>query len=171
MTRKNSTILTIVIAILVAVYWNLYRDAFRKHDIQISYTVRSRNGDTGGRMARGATAMNTMPMVTLNFGLDEKYQLTRVKVVTESEFSKNKYAHALWEMVSKSNSPPLMAFVYGDRIWGMHPAVPSAEPEALQEGVPYHIFVEAGKLQGDRVFTVGGSPANSDTNTPPPAQN
>jgi len=171
MTRKNSIIIVVLLAVLVAVYWNLYKDAFRKHDIQISYTVRTRNGDTGSRIANGSSALAAMPMVTLNFGLDEKYKLTRVKVVPEAEYSTNKYAHPLWEMVSKSNSPPVMAFIYGDRIWGMHPAVQAAEPEPLQEGVAYHIFVEAGKFQGDRLFSIGGSPDNTNTNTPPPAQN
>ena len=86
------------------------------------------------------------------FTLDGEYRLTAVKVVPAAALATNKHPVALWRLVTKSNSPPLKGFYYGQRIPGMVPFQTNAPPKGLQPNVTYRLFIEAGRARGEKDF-------------------
>ena len=144
MTRKQ-WMLVMLAVILGSLSLYLNRDWFAKDSIQI--ICRSRANRTGGRPP-GDSAVE--PVV---FGLSRSAKLTSLKVLSVSDLQTNKYPHALWHLISESNSVPVKEFYYGTHIHGMHPEVKDTQAEPLEPGISYRLFLEAGSLKGQRDFT------------------
>lgn len=89
----------------------------------------------------------------VNFSFDQPYPLKYLKVVSISALESNKYALPVWELKSDSNSVPIKYFIYGQGIRGMHPAVKGTRAEPLEPGTKYRLFIESGRLKGQRDFT------------------
>ncbi len=88
----------------------------------------------------------------ISFSLNDKYALTSVKVVEESDFKTNKYPHALWHLVSESNSVPTKMIVYGSSIPGMKTEYAKSKPEVLQHNSNYILLLETKELKGQSTF-------------------
>lgn len=86
------------------------------------------------------------------FMLDGEYKLTAVKVVPAAALATNKRPAPLWHLVTKSNSPPLKGFYYGQRIPGMASFQTNARPKGLEPNVTYRLFIEAGRARGELDF-------------------
>jgi hypothetical protein len=125
----------------VSLYLN--RDFFRSDTVQIGHrTLPNRN-------RRGRNA----PATSLVFLCDRDLKFTSVKVVLDSEFQTNKFAHPLWALTTDSNSVPTKNFPYGGNIRGMRPTVKGATADPLEPGVKYRLLVEAGGLKLEHDFT------------------
>lgn len=149
MSRKNLFQIAAIILVVAGFYLYLFRDSFRRPHIHIVHAIRSRS--TGRRRAPAAANASASVIV---FSLGQEYKLTSVKVVPLEQFKTNKYAHPVWELVTKSNSIPTQAFFYGVPIRGMHPPDKGASPDPLAPNVPYRLFVQAGTLTGEHDFTI-----------------
>ena len=148
MTKKN--ILTVsAIFLLGALSLYLNKDRFASDVIQISH----RSITPRGTKAR--TAASKAPANEVIFLATKSIKLKSVKVVLVDDAQTNKYPHAIWDLVSDSNSIPVKEFVYGTSIRGMQLALKGIGADALQPGFNYRILVEtaAGKLQHDFVPT------------------
>ena len=143
---KNGIFLSVIAVILAACYLYFFTDLFQKPGIQIIPTVRP------GRPSSIPRDADQDPVHPVSFTLDGKYKLTSVKVVVAEEFKTNKYANALWHLISDSNSLPTKAIVYGFPIKGLKPAIPKAKPEPLLAGVEYTLLIECGKLRSQTNF-------------------
>jgi len=146
MTRKQWTL--IAFAVLLAGF-SLYlnKDWFAKDNIQIYH--RSRPARGGRPHSRVDANSEIEPIV---FGFDNKIKLTELKVVALRDLETNKYPHAIWHLVSDSNSVPVKDFSYGANIEGMHPAVSGVSPESLEPGTKYRLLVAAGPLKAGHDF-------------------
>ena len=103
-------------------------------------------------MRRGKRA-DSQPMVQpLFFSFDRKLKLTSLKVISVQEIETNKYPHAIWDLVSESNSVPVKDLFYGMPIGGMRPAVKGATPDPLEPGVKYRLLIEAGPRKAEHDF-------------------
>ena len=136
----------LALAILYAVYFTNW---FKLEPIRIFHLTRPTN--FAMRTRRDASA----PPIT--FGLEGSYKLTEIKAVPLAEWQTNQNARPVWHLVSDSNSVPVKFFVYGQRIRGMKPAEPRAQPQPLQTNIAYRLFVTAGKARGQHDFEIGGS--------------
>jgi hypothetical protein len=145
MTAKKILITAAVLVVLV-IYYYLYRDSFISKPITIKVTMRPKIGRRRPQTANG----NGDDMVVFNLGDD--YKLTSVEVTPLDELATNKYAHAVWELRSDSNSVPTSAFAYGERIHGMHPAVKGITADPLAPSTSYRILVKAGSKKGEHDF-------------------
>ena len=145
MSKKNIGLLFLV-AGLGAIYIFNFTSLFQKSEMEITSRIRPRLTARGGR---GAVAGNS-----ISFFMNRKYGLTSVKVVEENEFNTNKYPHALWHLISSSNSVPTKAIIYGVPVEGMTPKVEKIRPEALQTNVSYVLIIEAGNIKGQTTFKV-----------------
>jgi hypothetical protein len=148
MTKKNIFLIAAFLIVVGSIYFYLYRDYFRKPDIQIMHTIRAMHSRQRTRTPAGD------PPESIIFSMNREYNLTYVKVVSAAEAATNKYAHPLWELKSQSNSVPTAAFAYGSHIRGLHPTVKGAQPDPLQPNVTYRLVVEAGSLKGQHDFSV-----------------
>lgn len=144
MTKKN-ILLSGFILLLVAVSLYLNRDLFAREVIQVSH----RSLAPRGPQARGPAAKN--PANPVVFLISKTLPLTAVKVVDVSDAETNQFPHAVWNLVSDSNSVPVKDFLYGAPIRGMHLAFKGVGADPLQPGVTYRILLEAGskKLEHD----------------------
>jgi hypothetical protein len=126
----------------------LNRDWFAKDTIQIF--SRSRSSRVPFFRRKGPDSSPINPLI---FTFDRKVKLTSLKVIPVSSIQTNSFPHPIWHLVSESNSVPIKTFTYGMRIQGMHPEVKGLEPEPLEPGVKYRMFVEANsqKLEHDFV--------------------
>jgi hypothetical protein len=143
---NKSTIALIVVLIAMAgayAYW--FTDWFREDTIQILAQVRP------SRNVRQAPPGST-PTYPVSFAFDRKLAITEVKVVSVDDAATNKYPHAMWHLISDSNSIPTKALVYGEWVRGMKSKVPHARPEPLQPGVKYRLHITAGKSKGQIEF-------------------
>jgi hypothetical protein len=148
MTRKQ--LLLIALAVLlggISLYLN--QDWFAKDNIQIVHRSRPARGGFFRRGKRANTLQNVEPLF---FSFDRKLKLTSLKVVPVQEIETNKYPHAIWDLVSDSNSVPIKDLVYGMPIGGMRPAVKGATPDPLEPGVKYRLFIEAGARKAQHDF-------------------
>ena len=137
MIRKNISTVTIVILLAgLSVYLN--RDRFASPVIQISH----RSISPRGWFARGPAAKAAANPVV--FLITRNVKLTAVKVVAASDAETNKYPHAIWSLVTDSNSIPVKEFIYGTGIPGMKLAVKGVGADPLEPGVNYRIILEAG---------------------------
>jgi len=139
---KQTYFLVSVAVLLGAAYVYFFTDWFRAQTIQIIPQIRP---------GRSASRLNP-DVYPGSFLLDDKYPLKSVKVVRADDAATNRYPHALWHMITESNSAPTKFIVYGAQIKGMKPSVPKARPEPLQPHVPYQILVDAGKTRGTEKF-------------------
>jgi len=87
------------------------------------------------------------------FLLNREFNLTSVRVVSTDALATNRYALAVWELKTESNSIPIKEFLYGMNIRGMHPPAKGAIAEPLQPGTRYRLFVEAGSFKAEHDFT------------------
>jgi hypothetical protein len=145
-TKK--TIFIVAFAILLgglSLYLN--RDWFASETIQVSH----RSIPPRRWLKRSsATKSSANPVVFL---VNRKVKLTSVKVVLASDIQTNKYAHAIWNLVSDSNSVPVREFVYGSSVHGMRLAVKGVPADPLEPGVTYRLLIQtdAGKAEHDFV--------------------
>jgi hypothetical protein len=146
MTKKNIlTAVTVLLLASLSLYINRWR--FASQPLEISHRSMPPRGPFPQRNRQNTTVNPVL------FLLNQKARLTSLKVVLADEFATNKYALAVWNLDSTSNSIPLKEFFYGQNINGMKQKVKGAAPESLQPNVKYHLFVEAGPLKADHEFT------------------
>jgi len=141
---KKTTLPIVLLLVMGGIFLYYNRDWFKRHPIQIShrlYRFASRFGNEGG----------PTPVM---FEFDRRLKLTSIKVVGLDDCLTNKYPHALWRMISDSNSLPTKGFVYGMDVPGMRPAIKGAAAEALDPGQKYRLLVEAGSNKGQHDFTL-----------------
>lgn len=131
--------LTIVLVVLSAIYVVFFTDLNKKEFIQISWRempLRGRN-----------------PRPQLLFNLDKPYCIQSLKVVSVADAATNKYPHALWHLVAKKKTQPLMQIIYSHAIQGMESDIPNARPEPLEPGVEYRLLLEDEKhIKGQKDF-------------------
>ena len=154
MSKKE---ITLIVAALLLGGFYVYRftNFFHKPTIQILTQIRPGGGrDSGRRHSRRQIETPTEPAAVdpISFTFDNRYELTSVKVVLDSEYQTNKYAHSFWHLVSDSNSVPTKGVIYGMKVKGMESEIPKARPEPLQPNTSYRLFIEAGKIKGETVF-------------------
>ena len=104
------------------------------------------------RAARTTEAGNPARAVAA-FGLDQRYELTSIKVVPLAEWKTNKNAHPLWHVTSDSGSAPLKAFVYGQNFDDLD-SVSGADAEPLASKVEYLLLVAARRRHGQCEFSL-----------------
>lgn len=133
---STKTVVLITIALLLGaayVYW--FTDWFQSPTIQILALTRPTN--------RGGRPVQPNQVLPVSFAFSRKYRLTELRVVAVEDEKTNKRPHALWHLISDSNSVPTKAIIYGDPIRGMKPKIPRAKPEVLQPEVLYRLHVRA----------------------------
>lgn len=150
MAKKQILLLGVALALLSVAVYHFWNDWFGPEEIQIAHSLRPYSPRGGRSPARRAPP----PGSSVLFFLDRRCRLTEVKVVPLAEWQTNRYAHPLWHLISESNSVPVKSFAYGVPIRGMHPPVRGAQPDPLQPGVTYRLFVTAGKLHGQHDFQI-----------------
>jgi len=138
--KSQSKFLIFIALILAAIYAYRFTDWFQEKKIQIKYRT----------LAERGSAKSSADSIT--FYLEKEQQLTSIKVISIDDAATNKYPHALWHLVSDSNSVPVTDFIYGATPGGMKPKVAGLMPEPLQKTGNYRIFVEAGKIKGEKDF-------------------
>jgi hypothetical protein len=148
MSLKNFITVTAALCAVASVYLYQYKDYFRRAHIQIAHTFRPMG------LARVPQPGAPPPLNSVFFRLDRAYRLTSVRIVPIAALETNKFAHPIWELASASNSVPLQAFAYGMGIRGMQPINKGEKAEPLTTNVPYRLFVEAGKIEGEHDFTI-----------------
>lgn len=159
MSRSKSILVLVVILGLGGLCFYLNRDWFTKQPIQISYRVSPwlKNSPRG----RSRSDLG-IPIV---FSLDRYCRLTSLKVVKAEEVATNRFARALWELTTESNSVPLTSFSYGQRIPGMKPQVKGATPDPLEPYVMYRLILKTAKDEVQHDFTT--TPISPSGETPP----
>ena len=141
MTKAGIFLVAVALA-LGAAYLFWFTDLFVKPTIQILAQVRP---GTISKIPR----FDDTTVWPVSFAFDKKYQLTEVTVVSADEANKNKFPHALWHLISDSNSVPVKALIYGSAPpKGMKPKTPKARPEPLEPGVRYRLIVHADNYEG-----------------------
>jgi hypothetical protein len=149
MTNKNILIVALVF-LLGGLSLYLNRDWFATEEIHISHRSSSpRNLLKQARAAKTRVKTAANPVV---FFLNRKVKLTSVKVVLASDIQTNEYPHAIWNLVSDSNSIPVRDFIYGAPIRGMRLAVKGVPADPLQPGVNYRLLIEAGSDKAEHDF-------------------
>jgi hypothetical protein len=140
MTKKTLILISVAV-ILGAVYVLNFTSLFHKPEIRILPQIRPPRAKS--RPPVGDTAV-----YPVTFAFDKKYAFTEIRVVSEADEKTNKYPHAVWHMISDSNSMPIKAVSYGASLAGMKPKVPKTRAEALEPDVPYILYVEAKNPDG-----------------------
>ena len=136
MTRKQWMLAGLVVALAgISLYLN--RDWFAGKDIHIYH----RSLPDRASLIRGRRSKNTSPTDPVFFGFDRRLKLTSIEVFPVKELETNKYAHAVWHLVSDSNSVPVKDITYGVPIKGMRPALKAATPDDLQPGEDYRLVI------------------------------
>ena len=154
MTSRAKFLVGVAVA-LGAAYVIFFTNLFRKETMQIIPQFRP------GRASAIPRPRDSAPVYPISFRFNKRYRFTSIKVVSAAQYATNKFAPALWHMISDSNSVPQNSVVYGTpKINGMKPAVAKAKPQPLEANVEYLILVEAGKISGRTNFVareyVGG---------------
>ena len=145
MTKKQWMLVGLVIALCgISLYLN--RDWFASESIHIYHRSSARG--TFIRKRKGDNS-NANPIV---FGFDRKLKLTKVKVVPVYALETNKYSLPFWHLISESNSVAIKDFTYGSPISGMHPAVKGSQPDPLEPGVTYRLFIQTADLKAEHDF-------------------
>lgn len=144
---KQTVTLIAVAALLAGVYVWKFTGWFRQPEIKILPQIRPPQ-----RGAKAAVPDGDTPTYPVTFAFDKKYQFTEIRVVAVEDEKTNKFPHAVWHMISDSNSLPTKAVPYGAPIRGMKPKVPRAQPDPLEPDVPYILYVQAGDAIGKAKF-------------------
>jgi hypothetical protein len=140
---KKNTLLVIVLLALLSVYVIFFTDWFKPQVIKLFYSTRA---------IEYMHAREDLPYVL--FGMEGRYRLTEIKVVSLDDLKNHPGAPALWHLVSKSTSPPIQRFTYGERIYGMKPEFKGEQPQDLVTNVTYRLFVAAGRAKGQIDFKI-----------------
>ncbi len=149
MSKTKIISITILILGLASLSFYLNRDSFAPEIIQINHRPSPWMRPNPG--ARRGVDLG----VPVTFSLNGFYSLTSVKVVLVADMETNKFPHAIWKLVSDSNSVPTSTFNYGAGIRGMRPDVKGARPDPLKPDVAYRLIIETAKdLRGQHDFTV-----------------
>jgi len=136
--------------IVMGLYAYVYRDSLRPKEIEISHRI------CIGPPMRGQLRTNqSINVMQVAFGLDQKYRLTELKVIPVAALETNKNPPPLWHLISHSNSIPIKAFAYGDKIRGLRPLVKNLRPLPLESNVTYRLLVVAGRQKGQHDFRLG----------------
>jgi len=141
MNSKNIALLGLL-ALLGGSYIYYFTDFVHPPRIQILKSNRP--------IFRGKAGAGILPIA---FMLDGRYELTGLRVVCLPALATNKHAAPVWWLTSKSNSIPIKAFYYGQRIEGMNLYPTNSTPQQLQTNVPYRLYVESGRARGEVDFT------------------
>jgi len=150
MTRKQWLLVVFAIGLAgLSLYLN--KDWFAGDNIQMFHRSRPVRPGMFSRK-RPVPAMDNSNIMPLLLGFNRKLKLTSVKVVSVNDSLTNKYPHALWHLVSESNSIPTIEFFYGLPIKGMHPAIKGAQPDSLEPGENYRLYVETATFKGEHDF-------------------
>jgi hypothetical protein len=147
---NNKAIWTTILLVALAglcIYIN--RDMFSQAPLQVYHRVQSRV-TTANRRPQNALPQNGNPVL---FGLSRKVTLKSVRVCIASEVETNKYARAVWELTTSSNSIPVKSLMYGQNIRGMQPARKGIQPDPLEPGVQYRLFLESSGGNAMRDFS------------------
>lgn len=128
----------------------LNKDRFARDDIHISHRSRPQRPGMFRRGRPNPVVSATDPVL---FGFDSTLKLKTVKVIPLSDIATNKYPHAIWHLVSESNSVPIKEFAYGSPIPGMHPALKGVVPDPLEPGVQYRLFIQTEGRKAEHDFT------------------
>jgi hypothetical protein len=157
MSKKEYFLIGLVV-VLAGLYTVYFTDWFRPRQMRVEHSTRSpRNAYTGSGTRVDPSGKGLLGNVT--FSLHHNYRLTSIKVVHAADFQTNKYAPAIWELVSEKGSQPVNGFAYGCMVPGMAPARPGLDPQPLDPGVEYRLIVCAGKLIGEHDFALAKSGA------------
>ena len=140
---KKNLLLVLVLVVLSALYAYFFTDWFNKPEIAISPRVRF-----------SPSKRNGPEEIQVSFSFDTRCQLTEVKVFSVAEMETNKYPHALWHLISETNSIPLKGILYGQTITGMKPKIPKMKAEPLQPQRKYRLILQAGKYTGQTEFEI-----------------
>ena len=135
-------------AALATVYVVYFTGWFRHKTLHIYHTARNLNPQR--------------PAAGLIFGLEGNYPLKEIKVVPLAAYQSNANVLPLWHLTAKSHSEPMKYFYYGQHIDGMAPLVTGEQPQPLDTGVTYRIFINTGKMSGYHDFTLGGTSPPAD---------
>ena len=172
--NKKSYFLIGLVLVMAGIYVVYFTSWFQTRSIIIDTTSRPisarlgvRNGGRLGARAGAQTGTATAPTFSLFFGLDDYYELTEIKVVPLAELQTNALAEPVWHLVGDPSSDSIKSFTYGQSVEGMVPAVNGLQPEPLETGVLYRIFVTDGKLKGQHDFHLGPAPVSTSTNKSP----
>jgi hypothetical protein len=144
MTRKQWLLVGLAV-VLAGISLYLNKDWFASKDIHIYHrSLPDRASLIRGRKSARKNDSATDPVF---FGFDRKIKLTSIEVFAANEIETNKYAHALWHLISDSNSVPVKDITYGTPIKGMRPALKAATPEELQPGEPYRLVIHTASAE------------------------
>jgi hypothetical protein len=148
MNKKNSAQIVLLLVLLgvVIYYWSALSQPPK---IQILYTLHERRVPRPPDANANPSAIQPRPDVA--FGLDQRYELTSVKVVPLAEWTTNKEAHPLWHLTAETHSSPVKALIYGQNLEGMD-SVSGAGAEPLAAKVDYLLLIEAGRQHGECEF-------------------
>jgi hypothetical protein len=149
MTKKQWMLVALAV-VLGSVSLYLNRDWFAKDDIHIFHRSLSQGLGFSRRNRARASDAPTNPVL---FGFGRKLKLKAVKVIPVSDIATNKFPHAIWHMISESNSVPVKEFAYGAPIPGMHPALKGVVADPLEPGVQYRLFIETEGRKAEHDFT------------------
>ena len=142
--KDKIIIFSLLGVILLTLYLALFSGC-KEEPMQITSKLRPvRRGTT---VERGMTAL-----YDVTFGLNKKYKLTSVKVVSAEDLRTNKYPRALWHVVEDGKSVPVNAISYGKPARGMKPVAADLLPEPLEANQEYVVFVEAGGIKAQTNF-------------------
>jgi hypothetical protein len=142
--QKSEVKWIVALLALIGVYVLLFHNRFAREQMTIHPSLRpSRQAD--------ATVFSVF------FALNDDFKLTSVKVIPFQGENFNPLGRAVWHLISDSNSVPIRAFGYGQRIKGMKPALQEAQPEPLEAGVVYRLLVEAGSVKAFTDFRARGT--------------
>ncbi len=142
---KQSILLITAAVVLAGVYVAFFTDWFVKQQIQILPQIRPPQRNV-------KTLPGDVPVYPVTFQFDHAYKFTEIKVVAADDERTNKYPHAVWHLISDSNSVPTKALQYGAKIRGMKPKVPRADPDQLEAGITYRLHLIAGNARGQTNF-------------------
>lgn len=142
-----------MLAAVGVIYYYQYRDHIPRSDIELAVTMRPKF--IAGTPVPGADGQ---PADMVIFTLGQEYKLNSLKVMALSDAAQ-KNPHALWDLVSESNSVPIIDFEYGKKIPGMHPRIKGGKVEPLLPNTDYRIFVQAKSLKGFHDFHTRGEAA------------
>ena len=146
MTRTKLIGAVILILGLGGICLYMNRDSFARAPIQITHRA---SPWLEGRRPKRLAELGT-PVV---FSFNNFYEFTEIKVVRAAEAETNKYAPALWNLISESNSIPLTSLTYGQGVRGMRPATKGDRPDPLESGVNYRLMVKTTKGDAQHDFT------------------
>jgi len=142
MTKNKFFLALLLLLGLGGLCLRLNRDWFAPKRIQISHRVSPWLREPHNRAT---------PVV---FSFDQHYKFKEVKVVVASEIATNKYAHALWHLISPSNSVLTTSFTYGEPFQGMSSQIKDAIADPLQPGVLYRLLVKTADVEASHDFDI-----------------